>query len=295
MISGVLPKVGRMNLGYFPDKRGRILTEMSILRHGDDDFTLITAATAQWHDGDHLRRNLRSGLTLTDRTVEYDTLIVTGPKSRDLFAAIGAADLSLPWLSIQSGTVAGRPAMLARVSFAGELGWEVHARVADMPVIYDAVLGAGAKPFGMWALNSLRLEKGYRAWKGDLSTDYSLLEGGLDRFIKFDKPQEFPGKAALLAERQRGPKKRFVTLVVDAGAADAPYMSTLWHDGEVVGETTSGGWGYRVGKSIALGMLRTDLAVAGTRVEVEIYGERYAAVVQEDCPIWDPENARLRA
>lgn len=295
MISGVLPKVGRMNLGYFPDKRGRILTEMSILRHGDDDFTLITAATAQWHDGDHLRRNLRSGLTLTDRTVEYDTLIVTGPKSRDLFAAIGAADLSLPWLSIQSGTVAGRPAMLARVSFAGELGWEVHARVADMPVIYDAVLGAGAKPFGMWALNSLRLEKGYRAWKGDLSTDYSLLEGGLDRFIKFDKPQDFPGKAALLAERQRGPKKRFVTLVVDAGAADAPYMSTLWHDGEVVGETTSGGWGYRVGKSIALGMLRTDLAVAGTRVEVEIYGERYAAVVQEDCPIWDPENARLRA
>ena len=295
MISGVLPKVGRMNLGYFPDKRGRILTEMSILRHGDDDFTLITAATAQWHDGDHLRRNLRSGLTLTDRTVEYDTLIVTGPKSRDLFAAIGAADLSLPWLSIQSGTVAGRPAMLARVSFAGELGWEVHARVADMPVIYDAVLGAGAKPFGMWALNSLRLEKGYRAWKGDLSTDYSLLEGGLDRFIKFDKPQDFPGKAALLAERQRGPKKSFVTLVVDAGAADAPYMSTLWHDGEVVGETTSGGWGYRVGKSIALGMLRTDLAVAGTRVEVEIYGERYAAVVQEDCPIWDPENARLRA
>ena len=295
MISGVLPKVGRMNLGYFPDKRGRILTEMSILRHGDDDFTLITAATAQWHDGDHLRRNLRSGLTLTDRTVEYDTLIVTGPKSRDMFAAIGAADLSLPWLSIQSGTVAGRPAMLARVSFAGELGWEVHARVADMPVIYDAVLGAGAKPFGMWALNSLRLEKGYRAWKGDLSTDYSLLEGGLDRFIKFDKPQDFPGKAALLAERQRGPKKRFVTLVVDAGAADAPYMSTLWHDGEVVGETTSGGWGYRVGKSIALGMLRTDLAVAGTRVEVEIYGERYAAVVQEDCPIWDPENARLRA
>ena len=194
MISGVLPKVGRMNLGYFPDKRGRILTEMSILRHGDDDFTLITAATAQWHDGDHLRRNLRSGLTLTDRTVEYDTLIVTGPKSRDLFAAIGAADLSLPWLSIQSGTVAGRPAMLARVSFAGELGWEVHARVADMPVIYDAVLGAGAKPFGMWALNSLRLEKGYRAWKGDLSTDYSLLEGGWTGSSSSTNLRTFPAR-----------------------------------------------------------------------------------------------------
>ena len=146
----------------------------------------------------------------------------------------------------------------------------------------------------MFALDSLRLEKGYRAWKGDLSTDYTVLQGGLERFVKWDKPA-FKGKAALENERQQGSAKRFVTLVVDSPDYDAPYMSTLWHDGEVVGETTSGGWGYRVGKSIALGMLRTDLAVAGTRVEVEIYGERYAAVVQEDCPIWDPENARLRA
>ncbi|MDW4549082.1 FAD-dependent oxidoreductase [Defluviimonas sp. D31] len=295
MISGGLPKVGRMNLGYFPDNRGRILTEMSILRHGEEEFTLITAATAQWHDGEHLKKNLAAGLTLTDHTTEYDTLIVTGPKARDLFAAIGEADLKLPWLSIQTGTVAGKPAMLARVSFAGELGWEVHAKVADMPAIYDAVLGAGSKPFGMWALNALRIEKGYRAWKGDLSTDYSLLEGGLERFVKFDKPQDFPGKAALLAEKQQGSKKRFVTLTVEAGEADAPYMSTLWHDGQVVGETTSGAWGYRVGKSIALGMLRADLAVPGTEIEVEIYGERCRAVVEEDQPLWDPENARIRA
>ncbi|OYX44019.1 MAG: dimethylglycine dehydrogenase, partial [Rhodobacterales bacterium 32-67-9] len=295
MIAGGLPKVGRMNLGYFPDKRGRILTEMSILRHGEDAFTLITAAAAQWHDGEQLRRNLAPGLALTDHTTEFDTLIVTGPKARELFAGISEADLGLPWLSIQSATVAGKPCTLARVSFAGELGWEVHAANAHMPAIYDAVLAAGAVPFGMWALNSLRLEKGYRAWKGDLSTDYSLLEGGLDRFINFDKPQDFPGKAALLAEKQRGSKKRFVTLTVEAGEADAPYMSTLWHDGKVVGETTSGGWGYRVGKSIALGMLRTDLAVPGTSIEVEIYGERVRAVVEEDRPLWDPENARIRA
>jgi dimethylglycine dehydrogenase len=147
----------------------------------------------------------------------------------------------------------------------------------------------------MWALNSLRIEKGYRAWKGDLSTDYSLLEGGLDRFIRFDKPQDFPGKAALLAEKQRRVKKRFVTLTVDAGAADAPYMSTLWHDGAVVGETTSGAWGYRVGQSIALGMLRTDLAVPGNELEVDIFGERRPAFVQPDGPLWDPGNDRLRA
>ena len=295
MISGGLPKIGRMNLGYFPDHRGRVLTEMSILRHGEDTFTLITAATAQWHDFEHLKKHLAGGLSLTDHTTEYSTLIVTGPESRDLFAGIAEADLTLPWLSHQPAKVAGLDCALARVSFAGELGWEVHASFADMPAIYDAVLAGGAVPFGMYALNSLRIEKGYRAWKGDLSTDYTLLEGGLERFIKFDKPQDFPGKAALLAEKQRGVKKRFVTLVVDAGDCDAPYMSTIWHDGQVVGETTSGDWGHRVNASVALGMVRADLAVAGTQVEVEIYGERCPAVVQPDGPLWDAKNERIRA
>ncbi|MGA1179195.1 MAG: glycine cleavage T C-terminal barrel domain-containing protein, partial [Marivivens sp.] len=296
MIAGALPKEGRINLAYFPDSRGRILTEMSVMRHGEDEFTLITAGAAQWHDFELLQKALPAGLSLTDHTREVGTMIVTGPRARALFEEIGSdADLALPWLSHQKATVAGKPCTLVRVSFAGELGWEVHCANADQPAIYEAILAAGAKPFGMWALNSLRLEKGYRAWKGDLSTDYSLLEGGLDRFVKFDKPQDFPGKAALLAEKQRGSKKRFVTLVVDAGEADAPYMSTLWHDGKIVGETTSGGWGYRVNASIAFGMLRTDLAVPGTEIEVEIYGERCRAVVQEDQPLWDAANERIRA
>ncbi|MEC8574221.1 MAG: glycine cleavage T C-terminal barrel domain-containing protein, partial [Pseudomonadota bacterium] len=192
-------------------------------------------------------------------------------------------------------TVAGREAFLIRVSFAGELGWEVHALNEDMPVIYEAVLEAGAVPFGMYALNSLRIEKGYRAWKGDLSTDYSLLEGGLERFVKLDKPQAFPGKAAILAEKQRGVAKRFVTLKVDAGEADAPYMSCIRHGDAIVGETTSGAWGYRVGASIALGMVRADLAEPGTELQVDIYGELCRAVVQADAPMWDPDNERLRA
>ncbi|WP_413875065.1 GcvT family protein [Albidovulum sp.] len=292
-IAGGLPKPGRLSLAYFPDHRGRILTEMSVACNGGDDFTLITAAVAQWHDYEWLARTLPKGLSLRDRTSDLSTLIVTGPKSRELLASISDADLTLPWLSHEMWTVAGRKAVLARVSFAGELGWEVHASIENIPAIYEAVLAGGAKPFGMRALNSLRIEKGYRAWKGDLSTDYSLLEGGLDRFIRWDK--EFPGKAALLAEKQRGVKKRFVTLLVDAGEADAPYMSTLWHDGRIVGETTSGAWGYRVGASVALGMLRADLAVPGTAVEVEIYGERRPAVVQDGRPLWDPENQRLKA
>ncbi|WP_375554150.1 FAD-dependent oxidoreductase [Roseovarius mucosus] len=294
-VTGGLPKVGRMNLVYVADKRGRIVTEFSCIRLQEDSFVLITASTAQWHDGELVRRALPEGLSLRETTAERDALLVAGPKSREILAGLSDADLSLPWLSHQHASVAGQKAFLARVSFTGELGWEIHAENAAIPAIYDALIGAGVKPFGMFALNSLRIEKGYRAWKGDLSTDYSMLEGGLERFVKFDKPQEFTGKAALLAEKQAGVKKRFVTLIVEAKAADAPYMSTLWHEGQIVGETTSGAWGYRVNASVALGMLRADLAVPGTEIEVEIYGERCAAVVQADAPLWDPENERLRA
>ncbi len=296
-IAGALPPAGRMNLAYFADDRGRILTEMSVMNHGKDRFTLITAAAAQWHDYEVLASALPDGLTLTDHTKEYSTLIVTGPKARELFENIGTeADLSAGWLSHQPASVAGIDCALARVSFAGELGWEIHAANVNMPALYDAVLSGGAVPFGMFALNALRLEKGYRAWKGDLSTDYSLLEGGLERFIKFDKAQDFPGKAALLAEKQSGVAKKFVTLTLDEpGPADAPYMSTIWIGDEVAGETTSGGWGYRVNKSIALGMIRADAAIPGTKVDVDIYGARYKATIAENKPLWDPENARLRA
>jgi dimethylglycine dehydrogenase len=295
LVAGGLPKVGRINLVYIADDRGRILTEMSCLRLGDDEFVMITAATAQWHDRDILRAAMPETVSVDDVTTTRDTLIVTGPKSRDILSGLTDADLSTGWLTHQSATVAGQPAHLIRVSFAGELGWEVHALNDHMPAIYDAIVDAGAKPFGMYALNSLRIEKGYRAWKGDLSTDYSLFEGGLDRFVKLDKPQDFPGKAALLAEHQSGVAKRFVTLLVDAVDCDAPYMSCIWQGDGIVGETTSGAWGYRINASVALGMVRADLATPGTQLEVEIYGTRYKAVVQPDQPLWDPQNDRLRA
>ncbi|WP_320177127.1 FAD-dependent oxidoreductase [Roseovarius pacificus] len=300
-ITGAVPRLGRIGLVYFADARGRVLTEMSVVRHRDDLMTLITAAAAQWHDHDLLSNALHGveGVTLTDRTAEYATQILAGPKSRDLLAGICDADLHQPWLTHQATEIAGRWARLVRVSFAGELGWEIHTRTPDTAAVFDTVWQAGQahglKPFGMYALNSLRIEKGYRAWKGDLSTDYTLFESGLDRFVNLDKPQDFPGKQALLAERQTGPAKRFVTLIVEAGKADAPYMSTLWHDGQIVGETTSGAWGYRVNASVALGMVRADLAAPGTVLEVEIYGQRHRATVQPDGPLWDPKNERLRA
>ena len=295
-IAGALPKAGRMNLGYFADSRGRIITEVTIIRWGEDDFWLMTAAVAQWHDFEFLLKTLPANLSLTDITTDWSTMIVTGPKSRDLIAGLAPdADLSTGWLTIQGATFAGKPAKLMRISFAGELGWEVHTSFDDAKDAYDAVRDAGATPFGMYALNSMRIEKGYRTWKGDLSTDYTLLEGGIERFIRFDKPQDFPGKAALLAEKQQGVKKGFVTMIVDAPDADAPYMSCIWNGDEVVGETTSSDFGYRINKCVALGMVRADLMAPGTELEVEIYGKRCRAVVQEDQPLWDPTNERIRA
>ena len=299
LITGAVPRPGRIGLAYFADDKGRIVTEMSVMALGEDFFFLITAAVAEWHDFEWLTKHLPEGTEIDIKNVTdaFSCQILTGPKSREILAAVSDADLTLPWLSHQSCQIAGKWLQLVRVSFAGELGWELHSHVGDTADIFAAVWSAGEphglKPFGMFALDSLRLEKGYRAWKGDLSTDYTVLQGGLERFVKWDKPA-FKGKAALENERQQGSAKRFVTLVVDSPDYDAPYMSTLWKDGAVVGETTSGGFGHRIDRSIALGMLRSELAVPGTGVEVEIFGERYPAVVQPDGPIWDPSNERLR-
>ena len=299
--AGALPKVGRLNLLYFSDSRGRIVTEMSAMRLDEDFFFLITAAPAQWHDFEFLKNRMPKGakFTIEDVTTQFSCNILTGPKSRDILADVTDADLSSGWLTHQSAQIGDEWVQLVRVSFAGELGWEIHTKIEDTAKVYNTVFEAGQKhglkPFGMYALNSLRLEKGYRAWKGDLSTDYSLFEGGLERFVKLDKPQDFPGKAALQNEKQQGVSKRFVTLKVDAGDCDAPYMSPLFHGDEVVGETTSGGWGYRVNHSIALGMLKADLTEPGTELEVEIYGERCKVTVMEDQPLWDPQNERIRA
>ncbi len=300
LITGVVPKPGRIGLAYFADEKGRIVTEMSVMAIAEDFFFLITAATAQLHDLEWLlaHRPKESAIDIKDVTEAFSCQILTGPASRAILAAVCDADLTQPWLTHQTTQIAGSYCQLVRVSFAGELGWEIHTKTDDTATIFDAVWqagqGHGLTPFGMFALDSLRLEKGYRAWKGDLSTDYTILQGGLERFVKWEKP-DFLGKAALAAEKQRGVTKTFVWLIVDAGDCDAPYMSTLWKDGAVVGETTSGGWGHRVDQSIALGMLRTDLAVAGTEIEVEIFGERRRAVVQDGQAIWDPKNERIRA
>ena len=289
-----LPKPGRIGLAYFPDDRGRILTETSVIPASDDDVGVITAAVAQWHDTDVLRRGLPEGVVIEDWSDQIDCFIVTGPKARDLLAPITEGDLTLPWLSVQfAAKVAGRDVALVRVSFAGELGWEIHCDATDSAAIYAALLQAGATPFGMRALNSLRIEKGYRAWKGDLSTDYTILQGGLERFVNWEK--DFPGKAAMLSEKQQGVTKHFAVLKVDEGEQDPPYMANILSGDRIVGEVTSAAFGYRVGHTVALAMIRDGHHAPGTRLEIDVYGTRRAATVLGDGPIWDAANERIKA
>jgi dimethylglycine dehydrogenase len=209
LITGVVPKPGRIGLGYFADAQGRIVTEMSIMAMGEDFFFLITAATAQWHDYEWLVKHLPdgAGIKIEDVTEHFSCQILSGPKSREILSGITDADLGKPWLTHQSAQVAGIWCQLVRVSFRGRARLGDPHQGGGHAKVFDAVMKAGAphglKPFGMFALNSLRLEKGYRAWKGDLSTDYTVLQGGLDRFVKWDKP-EFIGKQALETERQQG-------------------------------------------------------------------------------------------
>jgi len=298
--ASVIPNPGRIGLAYFADTKGRLVTEMSIMALDEDSFILITAAAAQWHDREWLEKHLpkNTDIAIEDITEQYHCQILTGPKSRDILAQVTDADLTKSWLSHQETTIAGKPCRLVRVSFAGELGWEVHSSMEDNPTIFYTIWQAGQRfglrLFGMWALDSLRLEKGYRSWKVDLSTDYTLLQADLERFIQWEK-SDFLGKQALLAEKAQGLKKTFATLTVDCKHYDAPYMASIYYDDEIVGEVTSGGYGFRIEKSIALGMLRRDLNKPGIQLEINIYGKKYPATVQPNVPLWDFHNRRIRA
>ena len=163
---------------------------------------------------------------------------------------------------------------------------------------YEAVMAAGAtrgiRDVGIYAVESMRLDKCYRSWKQDLETGFSAFEASLDRFVDLTKP-DFVGKAALLAERERGVRQRLVPLTLDEpGEADAPFCAPVHAGGERVGLATSGFWSFTLERSVALAYVRADLAAPGSRVEVEIFGRRAPATVGAE-PLYDPENARLRA
>jgi dimethylglycine dehydrogenase len=306
LVTGPVAKVGRIGLVYFASPKGKILSEMTDTRFAEDRFWLLAGAGALWHDRDWLIGHAPGdgSLRIDDVTNRWCALVITGPKSRVVMEAlceIGFSDDAFPWLSHRPVEIGMARGHAVRVSYAGELGWELHVPVEHANAVYDLIMQAGAphgiRDFGMLALESMRLEKGYRSWKADLTSDYTMLEGGLERWVKFDKG-DFVGRAALLEQKQAGVGHDFATLVVDDASespfGDAVYLSSVLDGDEAVGLVLSGGYGHRVGKSIALCVLKRDRAVAGTELEIEILGERRRAVVSADGALYDPKNVRLR-
>jgi dimethylglycine dehydrogenase len=180
----------------------------------------------------------------------------------------------------------------------GELGWELHVSNEELPRVHELLSDAGREfnlgHFGLYAMESLRLEKCYRSWKADLTREYSPLDASLERFVRLDKTADFIGRAALRRQAAAGLTQRFVPLLVEAQDADAAPVCVVYCGAEVVGLVTSGGYGHRVQRSIALAYVRTQLSTPGTQLEVEILGERCRAVVARE-PLYDPDNLRLRA
>ena len=189
-----------------------------------------------------------------------------------------------------------------RVSFAGEAGWELHCDMGDITALYDAVWAAGQPHnignFGMLALDSMRLEKGYRSWKADLTSDYTMFQSGLGRWVNLNK-EAFTGKAALQAEHQAGVTQNFVTLTLDDPAdgepfGEAVYLSTVRIDGNNAGLVVSAGYGHRVGKSIAMAVLDAKMLESGGAMTVDVLGRERAAHLVAGDVLYDPENAKMK-
>ncbi|WP_131194255.1 GcvT family protein [Lichenihabitans psoromatis] len=303
ILTNRIPKaLNRVTLTYLLTKNGGVRSEFTLTRIGPERFYLVSAGALEEHDYDTLTKLLPidGSVRIDKTTTQYGVLVLAGPQSRALMQRIADADMSnaaFPWLTAQHLSVGAAGLLALRVNFEGELGYELHHPIEMQNYIFDQVMAAGAdfgiKPFGLRAMDAMRLEKSYKLIPRELSIEYAAYESGLDRFIDAKKA-DFLGRDALMKRREAGLPNKTVTLeVFGVTDADARGSEPLYVGDTLVGRTTSGGYGWRVGKSLALAMVRPDLGTPGTEVEVTILGERRRAVVIPESP-FDPDNAVLR-
>lgn len=304
-IAGRLPAPGRLSLSYFCYPSGGIAMEMTITCINENHYVLIGGAPARMHDLDWLQKTLPDdgSITVTDVTDENSTLVLAGPKSREVLQPICSVDLgneNFKWLTMQNVRIADKEVMALRVNYIGELGWELHVGNNDTTAVYEALFESAAtagidlRDFGQYAMDSMRLEKGYRAMQAELDHETSPIMAGLHRFVALNKPVDFPGKEAILNDQKNGTALSYVQLQIDETDYDALYGCTIFDSDKAVGYTTSGGFGFRVNKSLALGYVNSDLAKPGTELRVRILSNDVSATVVEE-PLFDPDNAKLRA
>lgn len=294
-----VPDVGRITLAPMLNERGRLIGDFTMCRVSEERIFLVgTYAAEEYYLRWFERTRPPADVRVRPCAMEYTGLSIAGPRSRELLAKLVRDDLStaaFPFLSFRRMEIGMVPALVGRISFTGELGYEFWVTTDYQRALYDLLMEAGAefgiRPFGGRALNSMRLEKSFGNWAREFRPIYGAFEGGLGRFIDFKRP-DFIGRAAALAEQASGGERRLIALKVEAADADAIGDEPIWHGDKVVGWVTSGGYGHRVGHSIALGYV--DRAVAdATDFGVELIGERRAAT-RVAAPAYDPTGARMR-
>jgi dimethylglycine dehydrogenase len=303
ILTNRVPKApGRVTLTYLLTERGGVRAEFTLTRIGRERFYLVSAGGLETHDFDTLEKLLPADSVRLDKvTTQRGVLVLAGPRSREVLAKVADIDVSneaFPWLTARHVSVGAAGLMAMRVNFVGELGYELHHPIETQNYIFDAMMAAGSeyriRPFGVRAMDSLRLEKSYKLVGRELSIEYAALESGLDRFVDFDKGP-FLGRDALITWTGKGFENRLVTLEVQGLTdADARGSEPVTRDGAPIGRTTSGGYGWRTGKSLALAMVKPEFSHIGGEVDVRILGETRRAVVIADSP-HDPKNAALRA
>jgi dimethylglycine dehydrogenase len=297
--NNVPKKEGRIALCHLLTAMGGVRSEFTVYRR-PSGFYLVSAGAYENHDHDVLRKLLpRDGsVSMFPVTTAWGVLVLAGPNARQTLAKTTRTDLSnaaFPWLSGQQISVGAATAHALRVNFVGELGWELHHPIEQQNAIFDSVMEAGRefaiKPFGIRAMTAMAVEKSYRLIPRELSVEYTAYESGLDRFIKPEKA--FVGRDALMAAHEKGDRWKFLTLDVrGVEDADARGSEAVYCNGKLAGRTTHGAYGWRVGKSLALAMVRPEFAEE--ELEIEILGKRYKASAIEESQ-YDPQNERLRS
>jgi len=299
LCAGRVPKPGRLCLTPLLTPKGRLYGDMTVACLAEDDFMLFGSGAAQEMHRRWFEQHLPAdGVRYANLSDAYHGIAVSGPKSRTLLSRICRDDVSgdgLRFRDVRRAYVGGVPAILARVSFSGELGFEIYCAPQFQLKLFESIEAAGGdlglRLYGNRALMSLRLEKNWGAWALDYRPDFTAAQSGLDAFIDWNKT--FIGKEAALAERETGPDKKLVTMVIDGNDIDVSNDEAILKDGSCVGYVSSGGFAHHTGRSMALGYVPPALAADGTELEIEILGERYPATVTAH-PVYDANGSRMR-